>query len=77
MACALLTETRKIVAIYWPGDGEPEQREGNSHAVVFQIVPVNGEMTAVPWVRVEFDDGRFQLHNAAHLETIEYEAEAP
>ncbi len=78
MTCALLIETRKIKKLFWPGPtDEATIVTGMNGVVNIRIVSVNGEMAEVPWVRVDMEDGSFAKYNAAHLEGIEYEAEAP
>lgn len=70
---ALLTERRVIVSITWLSEGaEAWHNVGESGIVAMHIERVAGQGGWVPWVRVDYADGRADRYNAALLLRIEY-----
>lgn len=69
----LLTEKRTIVGLAWLCEGGEELfRVGERGIKCMRIERTGGQGGWVPWVRIEYIDGRQYLYNAAYLLRIEY-----
>lgn len=76
MGCSLLDETRELHSISWP---RPNALLTWDNPIVanMQIASVNGELAAVPWVRVVWKSGKTSYFNVSCLEEITFKADAP
>ena len=65
-------EEQALLGIYWDyWSGEKECRVGQNGVVSIKISMECGQMAAVPWAVVFYEDGRCVKHNMALIASVE------
>lgn len=72
---ALLNESRRIVAIFWPEGGE--RYVGRLGVTSIVVETVNGQIAPVPWFTVRSENGDVWRYNAALVEGVKYAPPGP